>query len=97
LGEHQLDKLGVTGSSPVPPTRTKALPLRGFSRLGSQAPIRPRTGRGNEMATLARPFTIPRRSMNHEPDPGHNRGATMIDGGVEFSDSVEVSVVRALN
>jgi hypothetical protein len=23
LGEHQLDKLGVTGSSPVPPTRER--------------------------------------------------------------------------
>ena len=30
LGEHQLDKLGVTGSSPVPPTRKPPL-ARGFS------------------------------------------------------------------
>jgi integrase len=32
LGEHQLDKLGVTGSSPVPPTRKPPL-ARGFSFL----------------------------------------------------------------
>jgi hypothetical protein len=25
LGEHQLDKLGVTGSSPVPPTQSKVV------------------------------------------------------------------------
>jgi hypothetical protein len=31
LGEHQLDKLGVTGSSPVPPTSQKPRYLpRGF-------------------------------------------------------------------
>ena len=30
LGEHQLDKLGVTGSSPVPPT-SEAPAQRGFS------------------------------------------------------------------
>ena len=30
MGEHQLDKLGVTGSSPVPPTSTKAPQPRGF-------------------------------------------------------------------
>jgi hypothetical protein len=39
----QLDKLGVTGSSPVPPTSTKALLTRRFSLLrgrseGAQAP-----------------------------------------------------------
>ena len=30
LGEHQLDKLGVTGSSPVPPIRRKPLLTQGF-------------------------------------------------------------------
>jgi hypothetical protein len=30
LGEHQLDKLGVTGSSPVPPTLRKTAWLRGL-------------------------------------------------------------------
>jgi hypothetical protein len=29
LGEHQLDKLGVTGSSPVPPTSRKPRIARG--------------------------------------------------------------------
>src|SRR5205807_197004 len=31
LGEHQLDKLGVTGSSPVPPTSEGPRKMRGFS------------------------------------------------------------------
>ena len=30
LGEHQLDKLGVTGSSPVPPISRKPAPGAGF-------------------------------------------------------------------
>src|SRR2546430_35552 len=31
LGEHQLDKLGVTGSSPVPPTLHRKPAFAGFS------------------------------------------------------------------
>ena len=34
MGEHQLDKLGVTGSSPVPPTPEKAY-VEPFPDLGS--------------------------------------------------------------
>jgi hypothetical protein len=34
LGEHQLDKLGVTGSSPVPPT-SQSPALAGFSLASS--------------------------------------------------------------
>ncbi len=34
LGEHQLDKLGVTGSSPVPPTSRKPAPGAGFRVTG---------------------------------------------------------------
>src|SRR5207248_5723583 len=39
LGEHQLDKLGVTGSSPVPPTRLKKpdpAQVAGLRRLKAQ-------------------------------------------------------------
>ncbi len=40
LGEHQLDKLGVTGSSPVPPIREKALQKQGLFRLSSTGECR---------------------------------------------------------
>jgi hypothetical protein len=45
-----LDKLGVTGSSPVPPTSTKALHTRRFSRFGRSHIEERRTLRGKEMA-----------------------------------------------
>ena len=49
LGEHQLDKLGVTGSSPVSPTSQKAPHSAGFSRFRGSA---------------SRPVFTPNRHLN---------------------------------
>ncbi len=53
MGEHQLDKLGVTGSSPVPPTSTKAPLQRGFLLVVSVLLSALKSGRGHKMVTFA--------------------------------------------
>ena len=50
LGEHQLDKLGVTGSSPVPPTR-RSPATAGLFSFKVPARVEFRIGYVNEMAT----------------------------------------------
>ena len=47
LGEHQLDKLGVTGSSPVPPIARKPCKCRAFVVSGENT----RRARVHEMCT----------------------------------------------
>jgi hypothetical protein len=46
-----LDKLGITGSSPVPPTLIKALRRQGFSRFVATTAQAALGTRGKEMAT----------------------------------------------
>src|SRR4051794_39736340 len=65
LGEHQLDKLGVTGSSPVPPNRKPAAKWRVFvfSEVCAQGGV----------AGLSTPVSIP-------VAPGAGRFARRVDG-----------------
>ena len=64
LGEHQLDKLGVTGSSPVPPTLEPAGNSGFFLSRGSQS-RRHHRPRGNRMATVS----PNRRLTRQRPNP----------------------------
>jgi hypothetical protein len=52
LGEHQLDKLGVTGSSPVPPIYRKPLQTLPGSRQPAGSRSRARPADSNGKATL---------------------------------------------
>ena len=58
LGEHQLDKLGVTGSSPVPPTsllKPKAPHTQALSVFSGRAEEPPRTAENRTILALTGP------------------------------------------
>jgi hypothetical protein len=67
LGEHQLDKLGVTGSSPVPPT-SEAPAKRGFSFSGeTEGPLFTRPHAGAEDGPVLHPSPVHHDSSSQLP------------------------------
>jgi hypothetical protein len=73
LGEHQLDKLGVTGSSPVPPTHRKPQDRVQAAFRDSQTSM-PRSGR----LLAARCLHMPWRSSSQWPVAGRHRAGLLV-------------------